>query len=223
MPWVVALAILVILFRTVSLQALRDVARQVNLGVWIPFVLIYVLAALCADSFAAWVIYRRSLPDVPLRLELDPRAPAILGDSHQLRQVVHNLLQNAQDATETAVRAEAERGVTIKTQWLEGAKRVRLSVIDNGTGFPDSILKRAFEPYVTTKKKGTGLGLAVVKKIADEHGARIRIANLAMPGEGGGDAAPGSVIGAQVSLSFSKLATTVRVAANEPVATSRVH
>ena len=52
-------------------------------------------------------------------------------------------------------------------------------MIDNGPGFPDKVLKRAFEPYVTTKSKGTGLGLAVVKKIADEHGARVRVANLA--------------------------------------------
>ena len=52
---------------------------------------------------------------------------------------------------------------------------MRLTVQDNGTGFPEHILKRAFEPYVTTKAKGTGLGLAVVKKIADEHGARIEL------------------------------------------------
>jgi len=69
-----------------------------------------------------------------------------------------------------------------------------LSVLDNGTGFPERILKRAFEPYVTTKAKGTGLGLAVVKKIADEHGTRVDVTNRQFEGQ---------VIGAQVSLSFS--------------------
>jgi nitrogen fixation/metabolism regulation signal transduction histidine kinase len=77
---------------------------------------------------------------------------------------------------------------------------VRLVVSDNGPGFAEHVLKRAFEPYVTTKPRGTGLGLAVVKKIADEHGARIRLSNL----QAGGDAlAP--VSGARVSLSFSSL------------------
>lgn len=72
--------------------------------------------------------------------------------------------------------------------------RVRLSVLDCGGGFPEHILKRAFEPYVTTKTKGTGLGLAVVKKIVDEHGSRIDIVNRV---------ADGNVFGAQVSLSLA--------------------
>jgi nitrogen fixation/metabolism regulation signal transduction histidine kinase len=67
-------------------------------------------------------------------------------------------------------------------------------VLDEGPGFAPNILQRAFEPYVTTKAKGTGLGLAVVKKIADEHGARLDIANRVEDGV---------VKGAQVSLSFS--------------------
>jgi len=67
-------------------------------------------------------------------------------------------------------------------------------------------LKRAFEPYVTTKSKGTGLGLAVVKKIADEHGARVRIANLGR----GEDGATGAA-GAQVSISFSRFADPAAV------------
>jgi nitrogen fixation/metabolism regulation signal transduction histidine kinase len=132
---------------------------------------------------------------VPVQMELDALSPRVMGDAQQLRQVLHNLLQNAQDATEAANNtASNASGVTIKTQWLETAGRVRLSVLDFGTGFPEHILKRAFEPYVTTKAKGTGLGLAVVKKIADEHGTRVDIANRV---------ADGKVVGAQVSLSFA--------------------
>ncbi|HWJ94219.1 MAG TPA: ATP-binding protein, partial [Telluria sp.] len=126
---------------------------------------------------------------VPVRAELDPACPPILGDAQQLRQVLHNLLQNAQDATEGA----AVHDVLVRTQWNEAARRVRLTVQDSGSGFPDHILKRAFEPYVTTKSKGTGLGLAVVKKIADEHSARVDVKNRVVEGR---------VAGAQVSLSF---------------------
>ncbi|MES2051294.1 MAG: ATP-binding protein [Pseudomonadota bacterium] len=127
---------------------------------------------------------------VPVQTELDPDAPLIKGDAQQLRQVIHNLLQNAQDAQE----GNAEGVVTLKTDYSRVSGRVRLSVRDKGTGFPEHILKRAFEPYVTTKVKGTGLGLAVVKKIADEHGARVDISNRVVDGV---------VQGAQVSLSFA--------------------
>ncbi|RYX94009.1 MAG: HAMP domain-containing protein [Comamonadaceae bacterium] len=128
--------------------------------------------------------------NVPIKLDLDPACPRVMGDAGQLRQVIHNLLQNAQDATEGA----PVREVTLRTQCNEGTQRVRLAVRDTGAGFPDYILKRAFEPYVTTKAKGTGLGLAVVKKIADEHGARVDLSNRVVDGV---------VQGAQVSLSFA--------------------
>ena len=126
--------------------------------------------------------------------ELDPQCPQIKGDAQKLRQVMHNLLQNAQDATQSADRADSLHPVVLKTQWKAASQRVRLSVLDCGTGFQDHILKRAFEPYVTTKDKGTGLGLAVVKKIADEHGSRVEIVNRLVDGQ---------VVGAQVSLSFA--------------------
>ena len=103
--------------------------------------------------------------------DLDPTLPLIEGDAQQLRQVVHNLLQNAQDAS------DPQTHVMLVTRWSPARKRVKLTVLDEGTGFAPNILQRAFEPYVTTKTKGTGLGLAVVKKIADEHGARLDIAN----------------------------------------------
>ena len=135
-------------------------------------------------------LYASENSAVPIHTELDARAPPIAGDAQQLRQVIHNLLQNAQDAHE----GEPEGRVTLKTEFSETSQRVRLSVRDRGTGFPEHILKRAFEPYVTTKLKGTGLGLAVVKKIADEHGARVDISNRLEAGV---------VQGAQVSLSFA--------------------
>jgi len=131
----------------------------------------------------------------PVRLECDRGCPPIMGDAQQMRQVIHNLVQNALDASEREGNQAAEGGasVVVRTQWLQASQRVRLSVLDHGHGFSDAILKRAFEPYVTTKVKGTGLGLAVVKKIADEHGARIDLSNRI---------ADGRVVGAQVSLSF---------------------
>jgi nitrogen fixation/metabolism regulation signal transduction histidine kinase len=139
-------------------------------------------------------LYANETDHVPVQMDLDSRIPRVLGDVQQLRQVLHNLLQNAQDATETAGYKDKSHSVTIKTQYLDASGRVRLSVLDCGTGFPEHILKRAFEPYVTTKTRGTGLGLAVVKKIADEHGTRVDIVNRVVEGV---------VIGAQVSLSFA--------------------
>ncbi|RYF83187.1 MAG: HAMP domain-containing protein [Comamonadaceae bacterium] len=131
---------------------------------------------------------------VPVLSDLDVRCPPILGDSEQLRQVIHNLLQNAQDATEGVAAGTSVPPVMIRTRMSDSGQRVRLIVQDSGPGFAEPILKRAFEPYVTTKAKGTGLGLAVVKKIADEHGARIELSNRT---------ADGAVAGAQVSLSFA--------------------
>jgi len=158
-----------------------------------------------------------------LHAELAPALPAIVGDGTQLRQVIHNLVQNALDA----VAEQADGRVLVVTEAARNdggdVRAVRLTVVDNGPGFPEKVLKRAFEPYVTTKKKGTGLGLAVVKKIADEHGARIRIANLGAATAAAGEGGAAAVRGAQVSLSFSKLAAKVRVGAGEAVAASRAH
>ena len=138
----------------------------------------------------------------PLKTQLDPRCPSIMGDPTQLRQIIHNLLQNAQDATlEGEHQAEP---VEVKTELvpygeLNGVPQnaVRLTISDSGSGFPAKILARAFEPYVTTKSKGTGLGLAVVKKIVDDHGAKIEVRNR-MQGD--------EVIGAQISILFMNLA-----------------
>jgi nitrogen fixation/metabolism regulation signal transduction histidine kinase len=129
--------------------------------------------------------------------------PVIRGDATQLRQVIHNLLQNAQDA----VADTPSPHVVLETRAVEYGDpdatgrthvAVRLTVSDNGPGFPARILTRAFEPYVTTKAKGTGLGLAMVKKIVDEHGARIDIRNRMKAGD--------AIEGAQISILFLQLA-----------------
>ena len=126
-----------------------------------------------------------------VQAELDPGLPAIEGDATQLRQVIHNLLQNALDAVAGQPRAEVVVRTEVTRSAGSGAARVRLSVSDSGPGFADKVLNRAFEPYVTTKARGTGLGLAVVKKIAEEHHARVEVKKLTE--------APG---GARVSLIF---------------------
>ena len=147
-------------------------------------------------------LYAQDQEQGRLSLNLAAELPQILGDAAQLRQVIHNLVQNALDAVAQkqagqvvlateAVRGEADGAVTA----------VRLSVLDNGPGFEEQVLRRAFEPYVTTKPRGTGLGLAVVKKIADEHRARVRLRNRHE-----GDLPEGPVTGARVSISFFALA-----------------
>ncbi len=115
--------------------------------------------------------------------------PPVKGDATMLRQVLHNLLKNAQDALETV------QDALIQVLVLPDNGMVRLSITDNGTGFPPEMMARVFEPYVTTKRHGTGLGLAIVKKIVEEHKGSIRIENrpqggacisLTLPVEAGG-------------------------------------
>ncbi|GLS03588.1 two-component sensor histidine kinase [Chitiniphilus shinanonensis] len=97
------------------------------------------------------------------------------GDATHLRQVIHNLLQNAQDAFQGCEGRDAQPQICVRTEKVD--KLARLTVEDNGCGFQAEILARAFEPYVTTKQRGTGLGLAIVKKIIEEHRGRIIAGN----------------------------------------------
>lgn len=153
------------------------------------------LNALIADVMALYATEpQERWPRAQVFAELDEQCPAIMGDEQQLRQVIHNLVQNAQDACEARGADGTVARVKVRTEWRPARQRVRLVVSDTGPGFAPHILQRAFEPYVTTKTKGTGLGLAVVKKIADEHGARIDMRNMQENG---------NITGAQVSLSFA--------------------
>jgi len=111
--------------------------------------------------------------EVPIRATLAQQLPPIWADAPQIRQVLHNLLQNAQDALLQRRVSGREPAIEVRTE--AATDKVQLSVSDNGDGFPEELMTRIFEPYVTTKPRGTGLGLAIVKKIVDEHRGTISI------------------------------------------------
>ncbi len=117
------------------------------------------------------VISFYDLPATKIMLSLEKQVCTIKGDSTMLRQVLHNLLQNAQDAL-----VEQAAGVIVVRTTKVGEMLV-LTVEDNGAGFPADMMLHAFEPYMTTKPHGTGLGLAIVKKIIEEHKGSIKIEN----------------------------------------------
>lgn len=106
-----------------------------------------------------------------ITVSLAQELPHMMGDSTMLRQVLHNLLQNAQDAVEHEKNPKIEILTTLKED------KILLSIHDNGKGFPQDILPHVFEPYMTTKRHGTGLGLAIVKKMIEEHKGQIKIEN----------------------------------------------
>jgi len=128
------------------------------------------LNALVADVLG---LYENS--SVPIVKRLAEGLPPVWADGARIRQVIHNLIQNAQDALENMRNQATTATIEVRTE-LAG-DRVRLAVSDNGGGFPEELMARIFEPYVTTKSRGTGLGLAIVKKIVDEHHGSIAIEN----------------------------------------------
>ncbi len=126
-------------------------------------------------------LYRGLEQGPHIQLDLDKSLPRVRADSGRLRQALHNLIRNAQEASDQ----EGGARLWIRSGPGEGSPptdMIELSVTDDGPGFGGDMGNTVFEPYVTTKPKGTGLGLAIVKKIIEEHGGSIRAENA----EGGG-------------------------------------
>ncbi len=122
----------------------------------------------------AW-LYRaqEGQPGVQLVLEEGLEVEA---DAVRVRQLLHNLIRNAQDALE----GQADGVIEVAARAVPDGERpyAEISVSDNGPGIDDEVRSRLFEPYVTSKKKGTGLGLAIVKKLVEEHGGSVAAENL---------------------------------------------
>ncbi|MDE1960425.1 MAG: HAMP domain-containing protein [Xanthomonadaceae bacterium] len=112
---------------------------------------------------------------VQLTRRFDAREPILRADAGRLRQLLHNLIKNALEAIGDARKPHIDVAtcdiVENERKWIE------LSVADNGPGLPQGFGERWFEPYTSSKQRGTGLGLAVAKKIAEEHGGGIRAEN----------------------------------------------
>ncbi len=106
-------------------------------------------------------------------LSLADDLPPVFVDPVKIRQVLHNLIKNSQEA----VVSDGSGKMRIRTRFVEENRHqfVEIRLCDNGPGIPAEQADRIFEPYVTTKAKGTGLGLAIVKKIVEEHGGSIRL------------------------------------------------
>ncbi len=130
------------------------------------------LESLDLNALIREIVSFYDVPKINVKLALTNTACLIKGDSTMLRQVLHNLMQNAQDALASTLMPM----IQITTSVDDGM--LILTVQDNGGGFPDEMMLHVFEPYMTTKPHGTGLGLAIVKKIIEEHRGNIKIENV---------------------------------------------
>ena len=126
-------------------------------------------------------------------LQLDPELKEFSADTNQLVQVLNNLLINARDA----VYNSENPAVTIHTEQVE-PDTIRMRFVDNGPGFDKELLDRVFEPYATTKERGTGLGLGIVKRIVEGHGGKISAGNH-------------SDGGAEITIEFDTRFTAVQI------------
>jgi len=127
-----------------------------------------------ADEFVGEVMALYEDPNSRVVFSPDAKSAIIEGDPVRLRQVLHNLIKNGQEAL-----SEDQGEVHVSTGIVEheGGGMLRICVEDDGAGFAPEFIDQVFEPYVTSKKKGTGLGLAIVKRIVGEHGGSISADN----------------------------------------------
>ncbi len=112
--------------------------------------------------------------NITIEYDLSGDLPELLLDANSISRVLINLVKNAAESVE----GDRDLVVNVATQYLSEKSIVRLSIADNGDGFDEAVIERVFEPYVTTKVKGSGLGMAIVQNIIEQHDGRIFASNV---------------------------------------------
>jgi len=127
------------------------------------------------------IAYPLRVDGIEVTLDLAPDLPQLWADSHQLHQLIVNLVTNAHHALRER---ELPRKLTLSSVFDAGDGAVRLEVADNGPGIPAEVQQRIFEPFFTTKPvgKGTGLGLSLCQSIVVDHGGTMEV--VSAPGRG---------------------------------------
>jgi nitrogen fixation/metabolism regulation signal transduction histidine kinase len=119
-------------------------------------------------------LYQQGDSNLQFELKLGASPPELSADGGRIRQLLHNLIRNSQEA---GAGGPVSIEICCKTSEHAGKSWLELEVNDNGPGFPDMVLEQPFEPYVSNKARGSGLGLAICKKIVSEHDGHIEISN----------------------------------------------
>ena len=112
--------------------------------------------------------------NITIEFNLSGDIPELLLDANSISRVLINLVKNSAESVEE----DRDLTVNIATQYLPSKGIVRLSIADDGNGFEEAVIERVFEPYVTTKVKGSGLGMAIVQNIIEQHDGRIFAGNV---------------------------------------------
>jgi two-component system nitrogen regulation sensor histidine kinase NtrY len=135
-------------------------------------------------------------PDIDIELKMPEPAPVARCDAQQIAQALTNVLKNASESIHgrMAIDGQVLPKGRITIELTEEPERLLITIQDNGQGLPEALRHRLTEPYVTTRTKGTGLGLAMARKAFEDHGGSFEIDNA----HGADPSSPGAIV--RVSL-----------------------